>query len=88
MKYLFVYLAFINLLTFLIFFIDKKKAQRSAWRIPEATLFVLSLIGGSLGGLISMYTFHHKTKKWTFKYGIPFLLAVNIYIILFVRLTY
>lgn len=79
MNYLFIYLLLINMLTFIIFFIDKKRSQRDRWRIPEASLFLLCLIGGSLGGLISMYTFRHKTKKWTFKYGLPLMLALNIY---------
>ena len=74
MKYLYIWLAIINIITFAVFGIDKKKAIDGKFRIKELTLFVLSLLGGSLGGLIAMHTFHHKTRKWYFKFGIPLIL--------------
>lgn len=74
MKYLYIWLTVINIITFAVFGIDKKKAIDGKFRIKELTLFVLSLLGGSLGGLIAMHTFHHKTRKWYFKFGIPLIL--------------
>ena len=85
MKYFYIWLIIINIITFSVFGIDKKKAVDGKFRISEMTLFVLSLIGGSLGGLLAMHVFHHKTKKWYFKFGIPFILliqAVLFYLIL------
>ena len=74
MKYLYIWLIVINIITFAVFGIDKKKAIDGKFRIKELTLFVLSFLGGSLGGLIAMHTFHHKTRKWYFKFGIPLIL--------------
>ena len=76
MKYLYIWLIVINIITFAVLGIDKKKAIDGKFRIKELTLFVLSLLGGSLGGLIAMHTFHHKTRKWYFKFGIPLILIV------------
>ncbi len=75
MKYLYIWLIVINIITFAVFGIDKKKAIDGKFRIKELTLFVLSLLGGSLGGFIAMHTFHHKTRKWYFKFGIPLILV-------------
>lgn len=58
--------------------IDKSKAKRGAWRIPEKTLFLLSIIGGSVGTWLGMYAFHHKTKHWYFVVGMPLILVVQI----------
>ena len=58
--------------------IDKALAKRGAWRIPEKTLFLLSVLGGALGSIIGMYFFRHKTKHASFKLGMPLLLIVNI----------
>ena len=63
MKYLYIWLIIINIITFAVFGIDKKKAIDGKFRISELTLFVLSFLGGSLGGLAAMHVFHHKTKK-------------------------
>lgn len=75
MKYLLFWLVIINIITFAVFGIDKKKAIDGKFRVSELTLFVLSLLGGSLGGLIAMHTFYHKTRKWYFKFGIPLILV-------------
>ncbi len=77
MDYLMEYLILINLVTFLVFAVDKKRAQRGRWRIPEAWLFGLSFFGGSFGGLLSMYIMRHKTSKINFVLGMPFLLIAN-----------
>ncbi len=77
MSYLYYYFITINVINFLLFAIDKQKAKRNQWRIPEAWLFFISLIGGSLGGIISMNIFKHKTSKIGFAIGMPFLLIIN-----------
>ena len=63
--------------------IDKRKAVKHTFRIPELTLFIVALIGGSLGSLIGMYTFRHKTRHWYFVYGMPAILIMHIIFILF-----
>ena len=57
---------------------DKRKAQKNLWRIPESTLFGVSIIGGSLGVIGGMYAFRHKTKHLSFTMGIPVILALQI----------
>ena len=63
LKYLIIYLIVINLVAFLAMYMDKRKAKYGKWRIPEQSLFILALIGGSIGAIAGMYTFRHKTKK-------------------------
>lgn len=81
-----IYLFIINLITFIAFGIDKRKAKKGRWRIPEATLLGLSLIGGTLGGIMGMNLFRHKTQKKKFSIGMPLLLVINIYSIRFLYL--
>ena len=57
---------------------DKRRAVRKAFRIPEATLFAVAIIGGSIGSILGMYAFHHKTKHWLFKLGLPIILVLQI----------
>lgn len=83
MKYFFIYLAIINLIGFFAMFLDKQKAKRSKWRIPEKTLFLLALIGGSLGTTLGMHIFRHKTKHWYFKFGMPLILIVQLALIFY-----
>ena len=78
MKFLFIYLVLINALACLLMLIDKIKAKKKMWRIPERVLLGVSAIGGSLGGLIGMQLFRHKTKHPQFAIGIPFMLVVHI----------
>ncbi len=78
MAFLAGYIIVINLIGFALMGIDKRKAQRSAYRIPEATLFTIALMGGSLGSVIGMYTFRHKTKHWYFKFGMPIILLLQV----------
>ena len=75
---LILYLVIINVITFVMFGVDKYKAIRQEWRIRESTLLGLALIGGSIGGWLAMYIFHHKTKKVKFFVGIPVILAIQI----------
>ena len=72
------YLLMMNLVGFAVMGIDKKRAVKRLWRIPESTLFTIALIGGSLGSIIGMYFFHHKTRHWYFVYGMPLILLVQI----------
>ena len=72
-----IYLMSINLVTFVIYGIDKQRAKKKQWRISEKTLFVLAILGGSVGALGGMYYFRHKTQKEAFKFGIPVILAIQ-----------
>ena len=72
------YLLFINLFAFILMGLDKRKAKRGAWRIPERTLFLPVLLGGGASGCLGMWTFHHKTRHWYFRYGIPAILVVQL----------
>ena len=74
----FAYLLMINTAAFLVFGWDKLKAKRDGWRVPEKTLLALAVIGGSVGALIGMRVFRHKTKHWYFKYGMPAILVVQV----------
>lgn len=73
-----VYLFVINVITFLIYGIDKQKAKKDKWRVPKRVLFLFSFLGGSIGALSGMKVFRHKTQKWKFKIGIPFILILQI----------
>ena len=72
-----IYLIGINILTFLVFGIDKWKARSGKWRIPEATLIGMSIAGGSIGALLGMSLFRHKTQKRKFTLGIPAILIIQ-----------
>lgn len=72
------YVIIMNLIGFFLMGIDKRKAIKRAFRIPESTLFIVALIGGSLGSLLGMYVFHHKTRHWYFAYGMPAILILHI----------
>ncbi|MGM9972595.1 MAG: DUF1294 domain-containing protein [Clostridiaceae bacterium] len=75
---LIIYIAIINLYGFLIMYLDKKRSIKGQWRIPESRFFVVAILLGSLGTLLGMKLFHHKTKHWYFKYGIPAIMVVQI----------
>ena len=75
---LFIYLVGMNVIGFCIMGIDKYKAKKRAFRIPEATLFLVALIGGSLGCTLGMFTFHHKTRHWYFLYGMPAIFVLQL----------
>ena len=70
-----------NILGYLSMWSDKRRAIKGKYRIPEKTLFSIALLGGSLGSILGMQKFRHKTKHWYFKYGMPFILAVQIVLI-------
>ena len=75
------YLIVINIVTFLVYGIDKWKAKQGSWRISEATLLILAVIGGSIGALLGMRVWHHKTMHKKFKYGLPLILIIQIILI-------
>lgn len=78
MELLIPYLVIMNAAGLLLMLIDKRRAKRKAWRIPEATMMTVAALGGSLGSLIGMNAFHHKTKKPLFAIGVPLLMAAHI----------
>ena len=77
------YLLAINILTFVVFGVDKYKAIKKQYRVPEKTLFLLAVMGGSAGALAGMFTFRHKTRKWYFRIGIPCIWAVQILLLIY-----
>ena len=75
------YLIVITIVTFLVYGIDKWKAKKGSWRISEATLLILAVFGGSIGALLGMKVWHHKTQHKKFKYGLPLILLAQIALI-------
>lgn len=78
MKWILLLLAAVNLLAFVLYGVDKLKAKKGAWRIPEATLLLVAFLGGSLGALLGMEVFRHKTKHAKFKVLVPLFLILHI----------
>lgn len=72
-----IYLILMNLIGFGLMGVDKQRARRRDWRIPEKVLFGAALLGGSVGAWAGMYLFHHKTRHWYFVVGMPLILAVQ-----------
>lgn len=87
MNLLIYYFIGINIIGFFAMAIDKNKARKNLWRIPERTLFLIAIIGGSLGSMLGMKTFRHKTKHKSFVYGIPSIFLLQI-ILLFIYIRY
>ena len=75
------YLVIINIITFLVYGIDKWKARKSLWRIREASLLMLAVLGGSIGAWLGIKVWHHKTQHKKFRYGIPAIIIVQIAVI-------
>lgn len=84
MKFILIYLLLINAASFLLMLIDKQKARKNKWRIPENTLIGAALLGGSIGSLIGMYTVRHKTKHLKFTVGIPVILVIQLFAAIFI----
>ena len=80
-KLILIYLLIVNALGFLLMLVDKRKAQKNLWRIPESTLLLMAAIGGSIGSLAGMYKFRHKTKHVKFVLGIPVILIAQIVVV-------
>ena len=78
MSNILLYLLGMNLFGFFIMWIDKRKAKKGSWRIPEKTLFIITALGGGIGTIAGMYTFRHKTQKLNFVIGFPFITILEI----------
>ena len=78
------YLIAINAITFITYGIDKWKARKNKWRIPESTLLLLAVFGGSIGAFLGMRVWRHKTMHKKFKYGIPSILIIQVGILLYI----
>lgn len=73
-----IYVLVINIIGFLIMFIDKRKAEKGKWRIQEKTIFIITALGGGIGTIMGMYVFRHKTKKIQFTVGLPTITILEI----------
>ncbi len=80
LTYLIAYMVLVNIIGFALMGIDKRKARKNAFRVPEATLFAMAIIGGSLGSFLGMHLFRHKTKHLSFIIGMPAILVIQIVI--------
>ena len=78
-----IYFIVINIIGFFIMWLDKRKAKKGAWRIPEKTLFIITAIGGGIGTTAGMYAFRHKTQKIQFVIGFPFITILEIITIIY-----
>ena len=76
--YIIIYLVIINVITFFVYGLDKRKAKQAKWRIRESTLLGLAAIGGSIGAWLAMKIYHHKTLHPQFKYGVPLIFIAQI----------
>ena len=81
------YLLAINVVAFIMYGIDKYKAKKAKWRIPEATLLLLDVLGGSIGAWMGMKVWHHKTMHKKFKYGIPAILLIQIALMAYLHMN-
>ena len=84
-RYLLVALAVYNFIVFIVYGVDKGKAKKGAWRIPERVLLLLAVLGGSIGALLGMIIFHHKTKKPKFYIGVPAILIIEVTIVIILK---
>ena len=81
------YLLAINAVTFIVYGIDKYKAKKAKWRISEATLLLLAVLGGSVGAWVGMKVWHHTTMHKKFKYGIPAILLIQIALMAYLHMN-
>ena len=81
-KYILIYLIIINLITFIVFALDKIYAIKKKWRYKEVSLLGMCLVGGAIGGFLAMHLFRHKTKKKVFVIGVPLIIIIHLFIIL------
>lgn len=82
-SYFWPYILAISVVTFCVFGIDKRKAKKSQWRIPEDTLLLLALAGGSVGALLGMYFWHHKTQHKKFQIGVPLIIFIQLILLFY-----
>lgn len=86
-QYLSIYLLIMSLIGYISMWSDKKKAIKGKYRIPEKTLFLIAILGGSIGSILGMQKFRHKTKHWYFKYGMPLILIAQVSIIVLISIN-
>ena len=79
------YLFAINIVSFFLYGIDKYKAKKNKWRISEATLLMIAIIGGSIGAWVGMRLWHHKTMHKKFKYGIPVIMIMQVCLVVYMH---
>ena len=84
MDYVVYYLLIVNVVAFLLYGLDKRKAIKGQWRIPEKVLLGMAVIGGAIGALFGMLVFHHKIRKWKFMLGVPVILILQIVAVCYV----
>ena len=77
------YLLAVNLAAFLMTGLDKWKAKKDRWRVPEKTLFLPVVLGGGIGGILGMQVFRHKTRHWYFRFGFPAILILEVALVIF-----
>ena len=80
-----IYLIAVNLVAFILYGADKSKAKRGKWRISEKTLIGIAVMGGSVGAILGMHVFRHKTRHWYFRYGLPAILVIQVVLFLWIR---
>ncbi len=83
LKNIVIYVIVINLIGFFIMWLDKRKAKKGSWRIPEKTLFIIIALGGGIGAIAGMYTFRHKTQKIAFVIGFPLITILEILLVIY-----
>ena len=79
------YLIIINIIAFSMYVIDKNRARQGQWRISEKALIGIAVIGGSTGAFAGMHYFHHKTKHWYFRYGLPMIIIVQVVLMAYLK---
>lgn len=84
MIYLYIYLIVINIVAYILYYIDKRKAKKGKWRISEFTLIMFAVIGGGIGSIIAMYQFIHKTKKIKFRILVPIITVITIFTVILI----
>ena len=84
-QYSMYYLLAINIVSFFLYGIDKYKAKKGRWRISEATLLMMAVIGGSIGAWVGMRLWHHKTMHKKFKYGIPVIMIMQVCLVVYLH---
>ena len=80
-----VYIIILNILGYLIMYIDKRRAKKQQWRISEQTIFLITFLGGGIGTTLGMYAFRHKTKKIKFIIGLPLITIIEIVVIIYIN---
>ena len=81
------YLIVVNIIAFLLYGLDKEKARKGKWRIREKDLLLAAVIGGSVGAFLGMHFFHHKTRHWYFRYGIPAIMSLQVILLIVLRVN-